>query len=202
MTRCGEKVSRALFPGIEDRMSYQSKGASYAAGFSLGFVDGGLRALTEVFERLKPWPKMREPTDEEIKKGLHYLFGEYGDWLFENIKDDGAKFFESVADFESKLTVPEAAGFAQGKADALKMIAGANRKNDATDIYLFMLLYWRVVEHLESIDHLHRVLIKVFGRNRAGYDPKRVAQICQRVGLKYKLRGRPRKQLQPDWQPR
>ena len=196
VTRCGEKVSRALFPNIQERSDFQTRGASYAAGFSLGLIEGGLIALADIFEKLKPWPEMRQPTDEEIRKWLQSLFGEYGEWLFEALKDDGAVFFEGVADFEAKLNVTEAARYAQGTADALKMIDGKNRRNDGTDIYLFILLYWRVVERLDSVDHLHRVLMKVLGRNRAGCDPKRVAQICQRVGLRYRARGRPRKQLQ------
>lgn len=194
--RCGEKVSHALFPRVEERTKVDAKRINYAAGFSLGLIEGGLRALDEIPEKLKPWPKMREPSDEEVRKCLRFLFGENGDWLFEVFQDDGAKFYESVEEYESKLKVSEAADFEQGKADALKMIAGGNRRNDATDIYQFMLLYWRVVQRLESVDQLHQLLIRVFGRNRAGCDPKRVAQICQRVGLKYRARGRPRKQPQ------
>lgn len=196
VARCREKVCAALFPKVQELPSFGAKGESYEPGFAIGLIEAGIRMLGDIFDRLEPWLKARQPTDDEVRKGLHDLFGEHGDWLFEVFKEDGNTFFEAVADYESKLSLGNAANYRQGQADALKMVAGENRKNDATDIHLFMLLYWRVVDRLESVDHLHRVLIKVFGRNRAGYDPKRVAQICHRIGKKYRARGRPKKQPQ------
>lgn len=198
--RCGEKVSAALFPKIQDLPSFDAKGTGYEAGFATGLIEAGLRMFDNVFEKFKPWPKLRKPTDDEMRKGLQYLFGEHGEWLFEVIKDDGQMFSDAVAEYEVKLTVGEAANYRQGQADALRMVAGENRKNDATEIYLFMLMYWRVVDRLDSVDHLHQLLTKVFGGNRVGYDVKRVAQICQRIGKRYRARGRPPKQPRPPRQ--
>ena len=45
-----------LFPNIEERM-VGSKDGPYNAG-ALGLIDGGLRMLDEVIERLKPWPEI------------------------------------------------------------------------------------------------------------------------------------------------
>jgi hypothetical protein len=63
--------------------------------------------------------------------------------------------------------------------------------NSAIEIYNFMLVYWRVVERLESVRHLHEVLVKVFGPYRTG-DLKRTEKICQRIDLHYRKPGRPR----------
>ncbi len=197
--RCSEKFNQAMFPDLVDRSGFQAKEMNYQAGFALGLVEGGLMKMEAVFERLGPWPKMREPTDDEIKQALHFLFGEPGLWLWELLEDDGVIFSRGIEGFEADLTLAKAANYAEGRASALRMLAGANKKNEATDIYLFLLLYWRVVERLETVDHLHRVITKVFGPNLAGSDPKRIAQICQRVGLKYRARGRPPKQPQARW---
>jgi hypothetical protein len=64
--------------------------------------------------------------------------------------------------------------------------------NTAFEIYNFMLLYWRIIERLKSVHHLHEVLVKVFGPYRAG-DLKRTEKICQRIGLRYRKAGRPKK---------
>ncbi len=64
--------------------------------------------------------------------------------------------------------------------------------NTAFEIYNFMLLYWRIIERLNSAHHLHEVLVKVFGPYRAG-DLKRTEKICQRIGLHYRKAGRPKK---------
>ncbi len=66
--------------------------------------------------------------------------------------------------------------------------------NSALGIYNFMLLYWRAIERLNSVHHLHQVLVKVFGPYRMG-ELKRMEKICQRIGLSYRKPGRPPKQL-------
>ena len=64
--------------------------------------------------------------------------------------------------------------------------------NSAIEIYNFMLVYWRIIDRLNSAHHLHEVLVKVFGPYRAG-DLKRTEKICQRIELHYRKRGRPKK---------
>jgi hypothetical protein len=64
--------------------------------------------------------------------------------------------------------------------------------NTAFGIYNFMLINWRLVVRLNSVHHLHEVLVKVFGPYQAG-DLKRTEKICQRVGLHYRKAGRPKK---------
>jgi hypothetical protein len=65
--------------------------------------------------------------------------------------------------------------------------------SSAFEIYNFMLLYWRIVDRLESVRHLHEVLVKVFGPYRTG-ELKRTEKICQRIGLSFRKPGRPSKQ--------
>ena len=64
--------------------------------------------------------------------------------------------------------------------------------SSAIEIYNFMLFYWRIIDRLNSVHHLHEVLVKVFGPYRTG-DLKRTEKICQRIGLHYRKPGRPKK---------
>jgi hypothetical protein len=66
--------------------------------------------------------------------------------------------------------------------------------SSALEIYNFMLFHWRIVERLNSVHHLHEVLVKVFGPYRTG-ELKRTEKICQRIGLTYRKPGRPLKKL-------
>ena len=54
-----------------------------------------------------------------------------------------------------------------------------------------MLVHWRIIARLNSVPHLHQVLVKVFDR-RAG-DLKRTEKMCQRIELSYRKPGRPKK---------
>ncbi|MDD5139531.1 MAG: hypothetical protein PHY43_04625 [Verrucomicrobiales bacterium] len=64
--------------------------------------------------------------------------------------------------------------------------------NTAIEIYNFMLVYWRIIDRLNSVHHLHEVLVKVFGPYRIG-DLKRTEKICQRLDIHYRKPGRPKK---------
>jgi hypothetical protein len=86
--------------------------------------------------------------------------------------------------------------FLLGYADAFsrkpKTFNVGNLGNPTFEIYLFMLVYWRVIERLDSARQFHEFLVKVFGANRIG-DQKRIEKICQRIGLSFRKPGRPKK---------
>jgi hypothetical protein len=58
------------------------------------------------------------------------------------------------------------------------------------DIYLFLMIYWQIVDQLGSVRKLHELLIKVFGPSRTG-DQKRIEKMCQRLGKSFRKPGRP-----------
>jgi hypothetical protein len=59
------------------------------------------------------------------------------------------------------------------------------------EIHIFMLMNWRTIESLRSMRQFRGMLIKTFGKNRAG-SVKRVEKLCQRIGKKFP-KGRPKK---------
>ncbi len=67
-----------------------------------------------------------------------------------------------------------------------------DRSTDATQVYLALVVWWRFVAQLNSVTHLHRWLGLVLGPARAG-ERKRTEKICERIGLRFRPRGRPRK---------
>jgi hypothetical protein len=64
--------------------------------------------------------------------------------------------------------------------------------NPTTEIYFFILTFWRAVSALRSVHQLHQNLVKVFGPHRVG-DLKRIEKICQRIDLRFRKPGRPKR---------
>ena len=94
---------------------------------------------------------------------------------------------EMLADMhelEQGFTVKEFVEFHKGAADAGLMLSGRNKATMATKIYAFMLMYWRAVD-TTTFEKLLNALTKIFGHNYIGSDPKRLRQICDRIGKKF-----------------
>ena len=81
--------------------------------------------------------------------------------------------------------------FAKAFASKPKSFKVGEMGNPTFEIYVFMLIYWRVINSLKSVRELHELLIRVFGVHRVG-ELKRVEKICQRMGLHYRKPGRPK----------
>jgi hypothetical protein len=94
------------------------------------------------------------------------------------------------------MSLKEQAELHQGIADATRMVAGENDSKETTAIVLTMVIFWRLVDRLPTARSLLDMLTKAHGENIVGDDPKRIAQICARIGKKFRGPGRPRKQLQ------
>ena len=68
---------------------------------------------------------------------------------------------------------------------------GGIRTTLATPIYLYLLLWRREVKKMKSSADLHRTLERLYGTAIVG-DKKRIEQLCRRIGLRFRGRGRPR----------
>jgi hypothetical protein len=130
-------------------------------------------------------------TPEQRKKGEEFLFRLTEEWypaLRRLAKRSLASCVDQPYDDMKEFLLAYASAFAQ------KPIGGGfgNIGNSAFEIYNFMLVYWRIIERLNSVRHLHEVLVKVFGPYRVG-ELKRTEKICQRIDLHYRKAGRPKK---------
>lgn len=61
---------------------------------------------------------------------------------------------------------------------------------DAAPIYAIMFTHWQIIDQMESVTQLHEFLLAGFPELQR----KRVEGICQRIGLKFRGRGQPRKE--------
>lgn len=91
--------------------------------------------------------------------------------------------YEDMTDFLSE--------FSKAFAGKPKTLVVGNIGNPTFEIYLFMVMYWRLVGGLKSVSELHSVLVRVFGAHRVG-ELKRIEKVCQRIGLHYRKPGRPK----------
>ena len=129
---------------------------------------------------------------EELKKGQEFfdkLTGHFYPALRRLAKRALASCVDQAYGDMKEFLVAYASAFAQKPIGRV-----GNIGNSTFEIYNFMLMYWRIIERLNSVHHLHEVLVKVFGPYRVG-QLKRTEKICQRIGLTYRKPGRPPKQL-------
>lgn len=81
-------------------------------------------------------------------------------------------------------------GYADGFARKPKTSDIRQLGSSVFEILLFLIWNAKAVDRLNSIAHLHQVLVKSLGPYRVG-DLKRTEKICQRIGLQYRKPGRP-----------
>jgi hypothetical protein len=84
-------------------------------------------------------------------------------------------------------------GFADGFSRKPRLSKASEIGNPTFEIYLFMMIYWRLIERMGSVRQLHESLVTVFGASRVG-EQKRIEKICQRIGLSFRKPGRPKKE--------
>lgn len=83
-------------------------------------------------------------------------------------------------------------GFADGFGRKPGRMGFSEFGSSALEIYVLLLMTWKLVTRFGSVRELHAFLVKVLGSHRTG-DLKRLEKICQRMGLSYRKPGRPRK---------
>ncbi len=132
-------------------------------------------------------------TEEEWEKGQEMLVS-FKDW-YGAMRRLAKRALCSCVDQTYEDMTDFLLGFSDAFSRKPKTFQASNIGNPTFEIYVFMLIYWRAVERMDSVRQLHEVLVKVFGANRVG-DQKRIEKICQRVGLSFRKPGRPKKIIQ------
>ena len=132
-------------------------------------------------------------TEEEWGKGLKAL-DSLADW-YNALRRLAKRALCSSVD----QTYEDMTDFLLGYSDAFsrkpKTFQVGNIGNPTFEIYVFMLIFWKAIDRLNSVRELHELLVKVFGASRIG-DQKRIEKICQRIGLRFRKAGRPKKIIQ------
>lgn len=189
----GEKVNHALFPKVFESIEELPASKAYALGVAFGMMTSGEKKIA-AFNQLVAGP-IPKATDEQLAAGRKYFFGEEAKKLTFASDDDviPVEYRDQMREAESQMDLKEQAEFHQGFADATKMIMGDNESTETTAILLIMVICWRVVESLPTAQSLFDLLAKALPQNVVGEDPKRIQQICRRVGKRFRAPGRPKK---------
>jgi hypothetical protein len=61
----------------------------------------------------------------------------------------------------------------------------------ASRLYLTLMFLAPWMHQVKSVRHLHEIMLPRLG-TIVGRDPKRLEKVCERIGLKFRERGRPR----------
>jgi hypothetical protein len=87
-------------------------------------------------------------------------------------------------------------GFQAGYEGVFAGDASFVKGTTATQIYLILWQYWPEVEaKIKSVAQLHTLLVECLGPRLAGVDRKRIEGLCRMIGLRFRGRGRPRKEI-------
>lgn len=192
VVKCGQKVARATYPRAY-AVNDDGLTMAYKAGLAIGMMVGSESKLADTFKELG-LKIDREPTQQELAAAKNFLFGENSGLTFPK---DGSSLIpdevkEDMARWEAEMTIEQKGNFHAGISDAFSMLAGRNQTTPATARYTTMLVYWKVVEALKTMEQLHDFLTRVHGQNIVGSDIKITRQLCQRVGKRFKPPGRPK----------
>jgi hypothetical protein len=146
-------------------------------------------SMNEASSSKKPLPEM---TESELEKGLNILES-LGKWYLALRRLAKRALCSCVGQAYEDMT-----DFLLGYSDAFsrkpKTFQAGNMGNSTFEIYVFMLVFWWLIERMGSVRELHETLVAVMG-TRIG-DQKRIEKICQRLGLSFRKVGRPKKLIQ------
>jgi hypothetical protein len=166
-------------------------------------MQAGEAKLGSVFSELKI--KMEGvPTEAQLEGVTTFLYGANSG---ATLPKDGSsvipeEIHADLAKFESEMDLEAKGHLHAGISDAHLMLSGKNAATSTTLRYTSMIVYWRVVEMMTSMEQLHEFLTKIYGVNVVGTDIKGTRQLCHRIGKRFKSPGRPKKLLQAAISPK
>jgi hypothetical protein len=195
--RCAEKVNRALLPKVFESVESNKTSFIGQAGLAFGLMSAGQAKLKPELKNLRKivGESGADTTFaqdivflESFRSGNNepLLVAKNGDMI-------APKFREKIRQIESQAALSDLTKFYKGMCDAALMVNGENKTTDTTAIYQLMLTFWRLVEQFTTAQKFFEFLTLILGRNRVGDDPKRVQQMCARIGKTFAKPGRPRK---------
>jgi hypothetical protein len=192
-----DKTLFAPFTGTLDKLEL----APYRAGAAMGFLVWGTKSLKNVnhseslrreLKKLKWSPRARRKARaiwQDFFLGVGFLTkGECN--VSKYIPKRVVKYLKGI----EGNSLNELSEFYRGYAVGLEGIgicASTDRSDLASEIYFALVSWWRFVVRFKSLTELHEWLTKILGEQKVG-DRKRVEKICERIGLKFRKRGRPR----------
>lgn len=192
------RLDETLYSPVHDALD-ELKLTPYRLGYALGLIEWGSRQAEIKSDELLSvrLPRMRIST--RLRRRLGNRFESFLVEVGFHKPHSKSAYIPQKAKFCIRRIeigpTEDASAFHQGKMDGLKGVGrgSLNDKTDqATDIYFLLVMSWRFVSRMQSVTELHEFLIRFLGAARVG-ERKRVEKICERMGIRFRARGRPRK---------
>ena len=198
---CSARLDNTLFAPAKKALD-QPVRTPFRAGYALGIIRWGTDRLIkvkiprEVREAAKKIRLSKKARKEFVRRWQAFLIDLQ---LF--VRKNGRLQFAFRRELNwlkrtcDRYEGPDESEYHRGLADGLRGFgrgAPGDRSNLATDVYLFLVIWWRFVARFRSVTELHAWLQRCLGQNRAG-DRKRTEKICERIELTFRGRGRPPK---------
>ena len=179
------EFSLVMFPAAKLRNS-KNELTSKRMGAMLGHLSEIAVWMMEAFNQNTQQIQMSE---DDYKKAQKFR-ADFEDW-YKSCRRLAKRSLCSCVD----LNYQDMTDFLLGYADAFsrkpKTYKTGNLGSTTFEIYNCMLVYWRFVDQMQSVRQFHEWLVKIFGAQKIG-DQKRTEKICQRMGLHFRKRGRPK----------
>lgn len=173
----------------------------YRVGYALGLMKWGKASLDiktppEVRNAIKGVRLARRARKEMIRMCQDFLINvQIIAKRNGRLEIAGAREIKMANSLARKYSGRDESDFHRGLSDGLRGLgrgAPGDRSTDATDVYLLLVIWWRFVARLSSVTQLHNLAVRCLGPARAG-EKKRIEKLCQRIGLTFRKRGRPKK---------
>lgn len=197
---CSLKLETTLFAQVTENFA-ETVFTPYRVGYALGLMRWGSHQATEppkpevvrLLKKRRLSPLARKATGKlieafAIKHDLHPLINrKESKYIPPNFRARMRKL--------DNYGGADSAEYHRGLSDGLRGIgqgAPGEKTTLATDLYLTLIMWWRVVVRFQSVTELHLWLTRVLGPQKVG-EKKRIEKICERIGLTLREGGRPRK---------
>jgi hypothetical protein len=175
------------------KLTVRQFGAFWGRQFALAAVQRGEVELSQkTLEEKKRAIAGLKPSKPEIAQFIESSFKKHKLWYPAFIK-----FIKETLDSACDRPYGEAVTFVQAFSDAMA-IKPSDLETERTmgvgeKITFVMILEWRSISKLQSVRQLHRILDAALRPQGVVVTLKRVEKLCQRIGLKFRGRGRPQK---------
>lgn len=187
------EVGAMMYPvaRLKDELNLTPRRVGAILGHSCAFAVWMMEALAYTLDKTDEELDLSKFTPEQLEHGTKFLRGVLEDWYPGLRRLAKRALCSSVGRTYEEMTAFLLA-YSEAFSKKPKQFGLADIGNSAFEIYFFMLNSWRFVDSLKSVHELHECLVKVYGPYRVG-ELKRVEKICQRIELRYRKPGRPKK---------
>jgi len=185
VTNVAREFSKAVYPTAKLKVSSSWEPGEVGAliGQQIAYTAYDFTAeINKVSGKKVPWAKLRTVFGKDIKERVTAFEQKFE----KKFVPDLARALKFAVGLAIEQDYQDCAKFfaAFGRAIQRKPSSAGDIGRTNTQIYLFLLVFWRSVEKLGSIPKLHELLCKTFGTHIVG-TIKRIEKICERIGLSY-----------------